>query len=146
MATCSACIVTSSACITLDNIVIGLAAHNLPPYSLGYVHLPGVYRDPDNSLYRFRGAAFQPSFSTEPVRPICICDCGYCRLYARVQISILAKTQGNGHTKEYSLRRIHPGDDPSFRLSPGLRSGMSSKSGDSSPRKGRVLLMKNHRD
>ena len=39
MATCSACIVFSSAGSTLSYIVNGLAAHDLPPYSLGYVNL-----------------------------------------------------------------------------------------------------------
>ena len=39
MATCSACIVFSSAGSTMSYIVNGLAAQNLPPYSIGYVNL-----------------------------------------------------------------------------------------------------------
>ena len=39
MATCSACIVFSSAGSTLSYFVNGLAAHNLPPYSIGYINL-----------------------------------------------------------------------------------------------------------
>jgi uncharacterized membrane protein YfcA len=39
MATCSACIVFSSAGSTLSYIVNGLAAHDLPPYSVGYVNM-----------------------------------------------------------------------------------------------------------
>ncbi|HTY14867.1 MAG TPA: sulfite exporter TauE/SafE family protein [Methanoregulaceae archaeon] len=39
MATCSACIVFSSAGSTLSYIVNGLAAHDLPPYSFGYVNM-----------------------------------------------------------------------------------------------------------